>query len=67
MKKIFTFVSSVIIIGFATVNKNEKPQPIEMPRIAPVINFEELEFVEPGIDTTHLIYSKVEITNLGKK
>lgn len=66
MKKFFIFVSSLVLC-LLTFSKNEKPQKMEMPRITPVLNLEELEFAGPIIDTSHFVYSRVKFTDLSKK
>ncbi len=66
MKKFFIFVSSLVLC-LLIFSKNEKPQKMEMPPITPVVNFEELECVEPIIDTSHFVYSRVKFTDLSKK
>lgn len=66
MKKLSIFVSS-LIIGVMTFSRNHEPHEMEMPRITPVLNLEELEFAGPIIDTSHFVYSRVKFTDLSKK
>ena len=67
MKKLSIFVSSVII-GVMTFSSNHESHEMEMPRMKPVINVEELEKMEAYMDTARFEAPvEVTFTNLGEK